>query len=67
MGRHSCKACTFTRNGVKTRIAIEHTCAEGTYTGPVKKHQYIPTREELDKYLAKLKELMDPDDKENGR
>lgn len=58
MRRNYCQACTFARFGVKTRRAIPHTCSAG-YTFPPVKHQYIPTREELDKYLAQLKELME--------
>ena len=62
--RHFCQACSFARSGVKTRKAIPHTCAEdgfriSRFTISKVKHQYIPTREELDKYLARLKELME--------
>lgn len=59
--RHNiCKACSFARYGIKTRIEIEHTC-DGTNIPEPPDHPYEPTREELDKYLAKLKELMEKD------
>ena len=58
-----CQACSFARYGVKTRIAIEHTC-DGRNIPVSPKHQYIPTREELDKHLAKLRELMQDDQKD---
>ena len=61
MRRNFCQACSFARDGVKTRIAIPHTCAGAGRPEPVK-HQYIPKREELEKYLARLKELMELDD-----
>jgi len=48
---------------VKTRIAIAHTCGIDGDMPPRIKHEYIPTREELDKYLKKLKELMEADEK----
>ena len=45
--------------GVKTRINIPHTCGtDGRHIVPIR-HNYIPTREELEKYLARLKELME--------
>lgn len=48
------------RYGVKTRLPIEHTCGLDPDKWRVPpKHPYIPTREELDKYLARLKELME--------
>lgn len=55
--REFCKACSFARYGIKSRI--EHTC-DGTNIPESPKHEYIPTREELNNYLAKLKELMEP-------
>ena len=61
MRRNFCQACSFARYGVKTRIPIEHTC-DGSNIPKSPKHPYVPTREELDKYLARLKELMEPDD-----
>jgi hypothetical protein len=61
MRRNFCQACSFARDGVKTRIAIPHTCGDRSRQEPVK-HQYIPKREELDKYLERLKELMEPGD-----
>jgi len=60
--RNFCQACSFIRQGVKTRIPIEHTC-DGRNIPESPKHPYVPTREELDKYLARLKELMEPDEK----
>jgi hypothetical protein len=62
MSRNFCQACSFARFGVKTRIAIPHTCG-GNPVFPKVKHQYIPTREELDKYLKRLEELMREDEK----
>lgn len=56
--RDICKACSFIRYGIKTRIEIEHTC-DGSNIPEAPKHEYVPTREELDKYLARLKELME--------
>lgn len=62
MRRNFCQACSFARDGVKTRIAIPHTCGEPDRLRPAPvKHPYIPKREELNKYLARLKELMDLD------
>jgi hypothetical protein len=64
MRRNFCQACSFALHGVKTRIAILHTCG----CNPViesPKHQRLPTREELDKYLARLKELMEEDDRKS--
>ena len=58
MRRNYCKACAFIANGIKTRIPIEHTC-DGTNIPEPPKHEYIPTREELDRYLARLKEVME--------
>lgn len=55
--RDFCKACSFARYGIKTRIEIEHTC-DGSNIPESPKHEYVPTREELDKYLDKLRELM---------
>ena len=43
---------------MKTRIEIEHTC-DGTNIPEPPDKPYVPTREDLDKYLAKLKELME--------
>jgi hypothetical protein len=60
MRRNFCQACSFARDGVKTRIAIPHTCGDGGRQEPVK-HQYIPKREELDLDLKRLKELMEPE------
>jgi hypothetical protein len=45
---------------IKTRIPIEHTC-DGTNIPEPPKKPYIPTREDLDKYLVRLKELMEED------
>lgn len=61
MRKQYCKACSFAAHGVKTRINIPHTCGKD---GPVPKvdRQYIPTREELNKYLARLKELYEEDE-----
>jgi hypothetical protein len=60
MRKNYCKACSFAKHGVKTRIAIPHTCGiEGVRLKEPPKYQYVPTREELDKYLARLKELME--------
>jgi|SRR5687767_11994911 len=59
MRRNFCQACSFARDGVKTRIAIPHTCG---WSGPVARKAtppYIPKREELGKYIARLKELME--------
>jgi len=61
MRRNFCQACSFARYGVKTRIPIEHTC-DGTNIPVSPKHPYVPTREELDKYLARLKELMEEEE-----
>jgi hypothetical protein len=61
MRRNFCQACSFARDGVKTRISIPHTCG----TNPIikaEKPAYTPKREELDKYLARLKELMEGDE-----
>jgi hypothetical protein len=58
MRRNFCQACSFARYGVKTRIAIEHTCGGKNIPKPPD-HKYVPTREELDKYLSRLKELME--------
>jgi hypothetical protein len=58
MRKQHCKACSFNRFGVRTRISIPHTCGgPGTPRRP--SPPYIPTQEELDKYLARLKELME--------
>ena len=65
MRRNFCQACSFISNGVKTRKPIEHTCDGSNIPKPPPMQQYIPTREELDKYLARLKELMGED--ENNR
>lgn len=60
MRRNYCQACSFARDGVKARIAIPHTCGDPDRPRPAPvKHQYVPKREELDKYLARLKELME--------
>ena len=60
MRRNFCQACSFLRDGVKTRKAIEHTCGLDPKQWPKpSKYQYIPKREELDKYLERLKELME--------
>jgi hypothetical protein len=61
MRRNFCQACSFAMDGVKTRIAIPHTCGDPIVTKAVK-HEYVPKREELDKYLARLKELMEYDE-----
>jgi hypothetical protein len=58
MRRNFCQACSFARYGVKTRIAIRHTC-NGKNIPRSPDHKYVPTKEELDKYLARLKELME--------
>lgn len=58
MRKQNCQACTFAAHGVKTRKAISHTCGEPVKPEPVK-YEYIPTQEELDIYLARLKELME--------
>lgn len=58
MRRNFCQACSFARDGVKTRIAIPHTCG-ATPINTTVKHSYIFKREELDKYLDRLKELME--------
>jgi len=61
MRKNFCQACSFARDGVKTRKAIPHTCGKPlVFIEPVK-HPYIPKREELDKYLQRLKELMEGD------
>jgi hypothetical protein len=65
--RRNCQACFFARTGVKTRIAIPHTCGNDNPPIPKVKHDYIPTREELDKYLARLKELMEADKNKDSR
>lgn len=57
MGRNFCQACSFAKFGVKTRKAIPHTCSKPVER-PMVKHQYIPTQEEVDLYLKRLKELM---------
>ena len=63
MKKHYCQACSFARNGVKSRKPIRHTCGiDGP--PPDRKYEHVPTREEFEKYLAKLKELMEQD--ENG-
>lgn len=54
--RDYCQACSMNRFGATSRL--ECTCGQNI---PRKKHEYIPTREELDKYLQKLKELMEAD------
>jgi hypothetical protein len=59
--RNFCQACSFARDGVKTRIAIPHTCGDPQIASSVK-HEYVPKREELDKYIARLKELMEGDE-----
>lgn len=59
-----CQACSFARDGVKTRKAIEHTCGKDGMLIRVER-EYIPTRRELDMYIARLKELMQEDDPEN--
>ncbi len=65
MRKEFCQACSFARSGVKTRRSIDHTCSEGRYTGPPPpKKQYVPTREELDKYIARLKEFWDEEKQE---
>lgn len=58
MRRNFCQACSFARHGVKTRIAIEHTC-DGANIPKGPEQPYIPAREDLDRYLARLKELWD--------
>lgn len=58
MRRNYCQACTFAKYGVKTRIDIPHTC-DGKGITVKEEHQYTPTREEMDKYLVRLKELME--------
>lgn len=63
MRRNFCQACSFARYGVKTRIPIEHTC-DGSNIPESPEHPYVPTREDLDKYLARLKELMESDEGE---
>jgi len=61
MRKNYCQSCSFARAGVKTRKYIPHTC--GLDGMPIRaKRQYIPTREELDKYIARLKELMQEDE-----
>ncbi len=65
MRRNFCQACSFLRYGVKTRIAIEHTCGLSPEQWPIPPEKpYIPTREELDGHLARLKELMGRDEPE---
>lgn len=64
--RASCQACTFARNGVKTRIAIEHTCG-GNPVFPKARNRYTPTRRELEKYLKRLEELMKEDENKESR
>lgn len=61
MRRNFCQACSFARHGVKTRIAIEHTC-DGSNIPVSPNHPYIPKREELDMYLKRLEELMKADE-----
>jgi hypothetical protein len=58
MRRNFCQACSFADRGVITRIPLDCTCGENR---PVKRRNevYEPTREELDKYLERLKELME--------
>jgi len=58
MRRNFCQACSFIRHGVKTRVPIEHTC-DGSNIPESPDVPYVPTREELDRYLARLKELME--------
>lgn len=61
MRNNYCQACSFAKFGVKTRKHISHTCGSDDIP---KQHQYYPktsTREELDMYLKRLKELMDED------
>jgi hypothetical protein len=62
--KNFCPACTFAANGVKTRKSIPHTCGTGQVIKSPK-FEYIPTREELDKYLNRLEELM-PEDEQFG-
>lgn len=56
--RGHCRACSMIRMGAKIHQNFEHTC-DGTDIPKPPKHEYMPTREELGKYLAKLKELME--------
>ena len=60
MRRNYCQACSFAKFGIKTRIAIPHTCGTKGVISEVK-YPYMPTREELDMYLKRLKELMQED------
>jgi len=57
MKRNFCQACSFARYGVKTRRNIPHTCS-GRGIAPKPRNEYVPTKEELDMYLKRLKELM---------
>lgn len=50
--------------GAKIHQRFEHTCDGTNISSPPLRKQYEPTREELDKYLARLKELME--DKPSG-
>lgn len=61
--RNFCQACSFLRYGVKTRIEIPHTCGGDGSDIIRPKHEYVPTREDMEKYLAKLKELMEADER----
>lgn len=66
MRRNFCQACSFLRYGVKTRKNIEHTCGLEPDEWPIPpRHQYEPTKEEMNKYLSHLKNLMmaDPNSK----
>jgi hypothetical protein len=58
MRHEPCTACFFARFGVRTNRYIAHTC-DGLPMPQRPSPPYIPTREELDKYLARLKELME--------
>lgn len=48
-----CPACNAIKNGVKSRIALEHTCADGIFTVPNKyggsaTFNTPPTKEEIE-------------------
>lgn len=60
MRRNFCQACSFNAYGVKTRIEIPHTCGLDSPPPPVEKHRET-TKEEIELYIVKLKELMEGD------
>lgn len=55
MRRNFCQACAFNRHGVRHRLE----CVCGQNVPPKKSEPYVPTREELDKYLSRLRDFWD--------